>query len=299
MSVAKRCALVTGGTDGIGKEIARGLAFRGARVIIVGRDPAKGLRAVAEIAESSGNSSVEFIAADLSLMCEAQRLADSVAERLRDESGSPALHYLVHCAGIVMGRHTMTTEGIESNFAVNYLSRFVLTSRLLPLLEAGGTPGCTARILIAGGAARNGKIYFDDVNLTTNFATLRAVAQFCQANDIFTVELARRLAAWSSEPRVTVSCLKIGVVKTGIRSTFPRWMKILVPLMIDPLLAQTPSEIAGAALHLLTDASLEGKTGALFLKIRKLRRIPPSRGVADAAAGERLWTLSERLSGGE
>lgn len=286
-----RIALVTGGTDGIGKDIARGLASLGARVIVVGRDLAKGGRAAREIADSSGNPAIEFVPADLSRMHEARRLAEVIGSRY------PALHYLVHCAGMVAGRREMTAEGIESNFAVNYLSRFALTSRLLPLLEAGGKPGRAARIVIAGGAAQGGMIYFDDVNLTSNFATLRAVGQFCRANDVFTVELARRLATRPDAPRVTVCCLKIGVVKTNIRRKFPRWMKVLVPLLIDPLLAQTTSEVATAALHLLTHASLEGVTGTLFLKIRKLREIAPSCGVLDAATGERFWKLSESLCG--
>src|SRR5205823_7378205 len=93
------------------------------------------------------------------------------------------------------GRRTLTSEGIESNFAVSYLSRFALTARLLPLLEAAGQPNASARVVIIGGAARNGTIYFDDVNLTRNFSTLRAVGQFCRANDVFTLELARRLKA--------------------------------------------------------------------------------------------------------
>jgi NAD(P)-dependent dehydrogenase (short-subunit alcohol dehydrogenase family) len=198
----------------------------------------------------------------------------------------------VHSAGIVRGRRELTVEGVESNFAVNYLSRFVLTTRLLPLLEATGRPGKATRIVIVGGAAQNGTIHFNDVNLTANFVTLRAVLQFCQANDIFTVELARRLTA---DLRVTIACLKIGVVKTNIRQEFPRWMKVLVPLL-DPFLAQTPQEAAGAALRLLLDEDLEGVTGALFLKIKKLKQLTPSAGVRDPEEGTRLWELSERLT---
>jgi NAD(P)-dependent dehydrogenase (short-subunit alcohol dehydrogenase family) len=291
VDATRRAAVVTGGSDGIGKEIARELATRGMHVVIVGRDPLKGVRAAREIADSTGNLDIDFVAADLSLMREAGRLAGAVTARF------PALHYLVHCAGIVAGRREVTAEGIESNFAVNYLSRFALTLHLLPLLEAGGRPGRAARIMLAGGAAQHGKIYFDDVHLASNFATLRAVAQFCRANDIFTVELARRLAMDPKVPRVSVSCLKLGVVKTNIRRTFPRWMKTVVPLVIDPMLAQTPSEAAAAARYLLLDQGLEGVTGALFMKILKLRRLSPSREVLDAAAAERLWKLSESLCG--
>src|SRR5262249_55866212 len=155
----------------------------------------------------SPNGEVYFLRADLSCMHEVHRLAENVVHW-----GS--LNYLVHGAGIVLGRRILTPEGVESNFAVNYLSRFVLTEGLLPALERAGRPGFASRIVFLGGAARSGKIYFDDVNLTTNFKLWRFVGQFCRANDVFTVELARRLGSNEAIPRVTVSCLKIGVVKT-------------------------------------------------------------------------------------
>ena len=172
------------------------------------------------------------------LVSEADRLASDVAGEWR------ALHYLVHSAGVVRGRRELTREGVESNFAIGYLSRFALTGRLLPLLEAAGQPAETARILLISGAAQIGRIHFEDVNLTSNFLTLRAVLQFCQANDVFTVELARRLSMAKPSSRVTVTCLKLGVVKTNIRREFPRWMKVVVPLVFDPLLKQTPHEAA-------------------------------------------------------
>lgn len=283
-------ALVTGGTDGIGKEIARGLAVCGVRVFIVGRDAQKGAQAEHELRDSTGNPAVEFIPADLGLVSEVGRLADKIAVRC------PALHYLVHSAGVVRGRREITRDGLESNFAINYLGRSALTKRMLPLLETAGRPGEASRIVIISGAAENGKIYFEDVNLTRNFSTIRAVGQFCQANDVFTVELARRLTPKGTPPRVTITCLKLGVVKTNIRREFPGWMKILVPLLLDPLLGQTPSEAADAALKLLLEKDLEGVTGALFLKIRKFKRIVPSASVLELETGAQLWKLSELLA---
>src|SRR6266581_1071330 len=123
MSGSKKNALVTGGTDGVGKEVARGLARAGHRVILVGRDADKGIRVERE-------------------MREANRLADEIASRWA------GLHYLVHSAGVVRGRRELTAEGVESNFAINYLSRFVLTGRLLPLLEAASRLGEAARIVL-------------------------------------------------------------------------------------------------------------------------------------------------------
>src|SRR5260221_7255342 len=117
--------------------------------------------------------------ADLSLMGNVRLLAVEVSRYW------PRIRYLVLCAGIVRGRHILSAEGIESNFAINYLSRFMLTQRLLPCLESAGEAGRAARILVIGGAARHGAIDYDDINLTKRFRTLRAVAQFCAANDLF------------------------------------------------------------------------------------------------------------------
>ena len=287
MSGSRKNALVTGGTDGVGKEVARGLALAGHRVIVVGRDAKKGALIEREMRETTGNAEVWFLQADLSLVREVNRLANEIATRW------PALHYLVHSAGVVRGRRELTAEGVESNFAINYLSRFALTGRLLPLLEAAGRPGEAARIMTVSGAAQNGTIHFDDVNLTMNFTTLRAVWQFCQANDVFTVEMARRLAL--EAPRVTITSLKLGVVKTNIRREFPRWMQWLVPLVFDPLIALTPREAAESALGLLLAEDLEGVTGALFSKIRKLKRVVPGARVRDPQEVRQLWELSERL----
>ena len=284
-------ALVTGGTDGIGKEIARGLARSGHRVAIVGRDAQKGARVAEEIRQTTGNPNVEFLPADLSLMRDAKRLAKEVASRWR------GLNYLVHSAGVVRNRRELTEEGVESNFAVNYISRFLLTQSLLPLMETASQPGHAARIVIISGAAQNGTIYFDDVNLTSKFGLLRMVGQFCQANDVFTVEQARRLAA-NNELRVSITCLKMGVVKTNIRNgrDFPWWMKLLVPLVMDPLLGQTPEEAARSALQLLLGGEYEGVTGTLFVKIKKFKQIVPGVNVTEEQIGKRLWELSERLS---
>jgi NAD(P)-dependent dehydrogenase (short-subunit alcohol dehydrogenase family) len=284
-------ALISGGTDGIGKEVASGLALAGHRVVIVGRDAQKGARVAEEIRQTTGNPNVECIPADLSLMREAKRLGHEVASRWT------GLNYLVHSAGVVRNRRELTDEGIESNFAINYLSRFVLTQELLPLMKAAGQQGDAARIVLISGAARKGTIFFDDVNLTSKFGLLKMIGQSCQANDVFTVEQGRRVAG-EDIPRVTITCLKMGVVKTNIRNgrDFPWWMKVLVPLVMDPLLGQTPEEAAESVRTLLLAGEYEGVTGALFVKIKKFKQIVPDSSVTEELTGKRLWALSERLS---
>jgi NAD(P)-dependent dehydrogenase (short-subunit alcohol dehydrogenase family) len=283
-----KVALVTGGTDGIGKEIAIGLARTRCEVLIVERDPAKGLNAQSDIQCRTGNTNVQFLRADLSLVRDARRLTADVRRRYA------SLSYLVHSAGIVNGRRELTIEGIESNFAVNYLSRFVLSTELLPLLLRSASTTSKSRVLFVSGAAKNGTIHFDDVNLTKRFGTLRAVMQFCQANDLLALELAERIGALE-QAGVTTACLKVGVVKTGIRRTFPLWMKWVVPIVMDPLLALSPAQVAHQALRLVIDPEFEDVTGAFFQFIRRFKAIEVPKTVRNPELRGQLWDMSERL----
>jgi NAD(P)-dependent dehydrogenase (short-subunit alcohol dehydrogenase family) len=280
---------VTGGTDGIGKAIAHVLAGQGIGVLIIGSNAEKGATAVSELRRSSGNDQIEFVQADLSLMRNVNALAAEVRERW------PRLRYLVLCAGIMRGQHTLTPEAIETNFAINYLGRFALTEALLPNLAADGHADRAARILVISGAARRGTIRYEDVNLTGRFSIMRAVSQFCEANDVFVLELARRLTAAAPSPFVTVTVLKVGVVRTNIRTQFPTWMKLVVPLVFDPLLARPLDEIAASARRLLLGPEFEGVTGMMFRHIRRFRELRPGPRTGDPEQGRRLWNLSAQL----
>jgi NAD(P)-dependent dehydrogenase (short-subunit alcohol dehydrogenase family) len=285
----RELAVVTGGTDGVGLAIALGLARAGCGVVVVGRDADRGERAVRTIRERAGADDVRYLQADVGEMREVDRLADDIASL-----GRPP-RFLVHCAGVVRGRRVLTREGYESMFAINYLSRFALTRRLLPLLERGGSPGRAARILLIGGAAQGGSIRFDDVNMTRGFNTIGAVAQYARTNDVFTLELARRLAGTPAGAGVGIACLKLGPVRTNIRRGFPLWMKIVVGQVLGPLLQKTPEEAAAPALRLLLDDEYEGRSGELYQQIRHFRSCAPSAANADPRTGQRLWELSERL----
>ena len=284
-----KTALVTGGTGGIGKEIARRLAQITTKLVIVGRDAAKGTQAEKEIRDSSKNCDVRFIQADLSLVREARRLGDEVA------NCCPALHYLVHSAGVVRGRRVVTGEGLESNFATNYLSRFALTIHLLSALQAAGRPGESARIILVAHPGFEGTIHHDDVSLTTNYSMIRAFRQFHYANDVFAAELARRLLVTGEHPSVTISCLHPGPTKTNIDKEMPLWMKLRVRFVVHPFFSRTPDVPATAAFKLLLADEFEGDSGALFSLVGKFKRIPPSRNVQDPEEGGRLWAFSEAL----
>lgn len=286
----EKTSLVTGGTDGIGKAIARTLAAMGHRTIIVGRDGTKGHLAARELRASTSNEQVEFICADLSLIRDVDTLAATITERYE------TLHTLVLNAGVIHGTRELTSEGLERMFATNFLGRFELTRALLPLLEAAGRRDDPSHVLLVSGAARGGQMDYADPGLRTRFSVFRAVRQFCLANDLFALSFAQWIHESSASGRMSVACLKLGVVKTNIRRHFPRWMKWIVPLIMDPLLGQTPEVAASAALRALRESSPNDPTAVLFIKIRHFKPLSPDDRLLDREEWKRLWAWADQLA---
>jgi NAD(P)-dependent dehydrogenase (short-subunit alcohol dehydrogenase family) len=283
-------SLVTGGTDGIGKAIARKLATMGHHTIIVGRDDAKGRLAERELRTSTLNERVEFIRADLSLIRDVDMLAAMVSER------TASLDNLVLNAGVIHGARELTSEGLERMFATNFLGRFELARALLALLAAAGRCDAPAHLLLVSGAARSGRIDYADPSLRSGFSVVRAVGQFCLANDLFALSLAQRLQESPASGRVSIACFKLGVVKTNIRRHFPRWMKWIVPLIMDPLFGLTPEEAADSALRAMRESSPNDATAVVFMKIRRFKRIVPDHHLLDHDEWQRLWTWADQLA---
>ena len=132
-----KVCVITGGTDGIGKAAAYGLATRGARLLVHGRDPEKGARAVAELKARSGNPAIEFLPADFGSLAEVRGLAAGVLER------APRIDVLVNNAGSIFVKRAISKDGYEMTFAVNHLAPFLLTHLLLDALQraAPAPPG--------------------------------------------------------------------------------------------------------------------------------------------------------------
>jgi NAD(P)-dependent dehydrogenase (short-subunit alcohol dehydrogenase family) len=277
-------ALVTGGTDGIGHAIARRLAAnRDNHVIVVGRDVAKGQTCVRSLQEESANSAVEFVRADLSTTSGADDLAVALLSRVSN------IKYLVHSAGTITKRRTLTAEGYEMMFATNFLSRFVLTQHLWPALECAGP----AHILFVSGGARGGALPYEAIPDAPHYRLPTVVQQYCLANDLYALHLADE--ARRSGTAIDVVCLKLGPVKTAIRRGFPGWLKLLATLVFDPLITQTPDEVGDAAATLLEDGSSSGRGSVLFTKIRKLRPLEATGGLANREERRRLVEWAERL----
>src|SRR5687768_1564001 len=128
--MAGKTVLVTGGTAGIGKATAVGLATLGARVGITGRDRIRAEAAAADIRAASGSPAVDVFTADLSAQSEVRRLAGAVLDAY------PQLHVLVNNVGGFWAHRHLTADGLERTFALNHLGPFLLTNLLLDRLRA-------------------------------------------------------------------------------------------------------------------------------------------------------------------
>ena len=176
--------LVTGSTRGLGRKVALAMAGRGAHVIVHGRNRERGLGVVERIA-AAGAGSASFRAADLDSMARVRDLGEAI---LRDHG---RLDVLVNNAGIWLpgeSARRVSADGHELSFAVNYLSHFLLTRMLLPIIPASPA----SRIVNVSSGAQT-PIDFDDPMLDNRYSGSRGYAQSKLAQILFTFDLAAEL----------------------------------------------------------------------------------------------------------
>jgi len=261
--------LITGSTDGIGKQTAIKLATLGATVLLHGRDKRRGTAVLAEIQKATQNPHIDLFVADLSSLTEVKALAQEV------RSKHNRLNVLINNAGIYMKDRVLTTDGLEMTFAVNHLAPFLLTYSLLDLLKQNAP----ARIVnVSSVAHQRGSFDVKNLQGERKFSPYGAYALTKLANILFTIELADRLVGTG----ITVNCLHPGVIGTKLlRQGFN--------IDGDPLEdgAETP-------VYLATSPALEGITGRYFVKKHEVKL--PTHAV-DKRDRSELWRVSERLAG--
>ena len=278
--MAGKTVVVTGGTGGIGRATAEGLARLGARVAITGRDIARAQAAAAQIAAATANPAVDAFAADLSAQAGVRRLARDVLDAY------PRLDVLVNNVGGFWARRHLTADGLEYTFALNHLAPFLLTNLLLDQLTASAP----ARIVtVASGAQALGKIDFGDLQGERAYSGQRAYNQSKLANIMFTYELARRQAGTG----VTATAAHPGVARTAFGTEDPTAMTRAMTLIARPFM-KTPAQAAATPVYLASSPEVEGVTGRYFANRRPKKS---SKSSYDTAAAARLWRLSAGLTG--
>ena len=276
-----KVCVITGGTDGIGKAAAYGLAIQGARLLVHGRDPDKGARAVAELKARSGNPAIEFLQADFSSLADVRQLAAAVLER------APRIDVLINNAGRMFVKRSLSRDGYEKTFAVNHLAPFLLTNLLLDALKSGAP---SRIVTTASRAHRNAKIAFDDLQITRNYSAMGAYGISKLANILFTRALAKRLEGTS----VTATCLHPGLVRTNFGRNSENDVSPLAKAIIGLVMrfARTPEKGAETVIYLASSPQVQGASGGYYVDCRL---VPPSAAAQDDSAAERLWQVSEQL----
>jgi retinol dehydrogenase-14 len=279
-SMTGKTVLITGGTGGIGKATAIGLARAGARVGIVGRDATRGEAAAADIRSASGNPSVDVFTADLSSQAEVRRLAAEVLDRY------PRLDVLVNNVGGFWAHRHVTADGLEHTFAVNHLAGFLLTNLLLDRLVASAP----ARVVtVSSGAQSMGRIDFDDLQGARKYSGQRAYNQSKLANVMFTFELGRRLEGTG----VTANVLHPGVTRTAFGAEDQAWY-FTTGSGLARRFMKSPEQGAQTPILLASSPEIEGLSGTYFAngKPKEANKL-----AYDTDAAARLWRVSAELVG--
>jgi NAD(P)-dependent dehydrogenase (short-subunit alcohol dehydrogenase family) len=255
-------AVITGATEGIGKQTAAELAERGFHVVIHGRSEARAKEAAKEI------SGADICVGDFASLKQVRAMGADLAKRF------PRIDVLLNNAGVFAKTRTLTEDGFELTIGVNHFAHFVLTHALIDSLRASDQ----GRVVnVSSGVHGGGEIDFDDLNLEHGFSGSAAYANSKLMNVLFSNELARRL----QNTRITSNALHPGVIATKLlREGFGGGGASL-------------SSGARTTTMVASDPSLATTTGAYFSDARKATASATAR---DAALAKKFYETSCKLT---
>jgi len=262
----KKSVLVTGSTDGIGKQTALQLAKLGFRVIVHGRNRKKSEKAAFEIKKLSGNNSVDYVYADLTSQTQIYTMAVQIFKQYE------SLDVLINNAGVYINRRNLTEDGLETTFAVNHMAPFIVTNLLLPLLKKSEK----ARIVTVSSMIHAGSIEFDNLQGEKYFDGGYAYSLSKLCNVLFTYKIAREIESFN----ITANCLHPGVINTKLLRA--GWGGMGAPA----------SSGAETSVFLASSADIIGVTGKYFAN-KKASKSKPITYAPETQ--DKLWEISEKL----
>jgi len=277
----EKICLVTGASSGIGKATAMRLAELGAIVILVIRNHTRGERTLNEIIKVTENKNVYLFITDLSSQTDIQNLAKTIKKNF------DRIDVLINNAGAYFSKRHITVDGIEATFAVNYLSRFLLTNLLLDLILNSKQ----GRIIdISGEYHRKGKINFEDLEFTKKYSGLETTKQAKLAEILFSYELARRLV----NTNVTVNSIHPGAVATNIIYNDPdAHLAKKFAYRIFSIFLKNPFKAAENIIYLASSPEFNDGTGKYFIDKNEVLSAALT---YDEDLAQKLWKVSEEMT---
>ncbi len=278
---------MTGGTSGIGKEIARGLVRRGFHVGIVCRNELRAKATVDELTRGVRGARVETFIGDLSVQLDVRRVAASLLERF------DRLDVLVNNAGVQLLRAKTSADGHDRMIATNHLGPFLLTNLLLGALEKGAP----SRVVVVASEAHRqaGRLDVERLAEPGSYRAAGAMRVYGRSkllNILFTQELARRMEGSG----VTANAMCPGVVATGLARDVWGTERLGALLARTPVL-RTPAQGARMALRLATEPQYETCSGGFYSSTPGAGLLPRVGALKDPELGRAVWERSARLVG--
>ncbi|GAA3142415.1 oxidoreductase [Nonomuraea roseoviolacea] len=287
-----RVAVVTGANSGIGYVTARELARRGAHVVLACRDPGRGRAALDRMRAEAPGARLETRRVDLASLASIREFASGWDH--------DRLDLLVNNAGVAMVPFALTEDGFESQFGVNHLGTFALTGLLLPHLLAAPDPRV---VTVSSEGQRFARFDLGNLNAERRYRAAFAYVQAKRANLYFAMELQRRADAAGLALRsmaVAPGLTRTNVLTGGANSARGRLYTTLTGLLVRAAFRPTP-EGAKTSLFAATVPDLPGGRYIVPDGFLQLRGEPTARGreraIRDVVTAQRLWRLSERLTG--
>ncbi|MFA1548510.1 SDR family NAD(P)-dependent oxidoreductase [Actinomadura chokoriensis] len=282
-----KIAVVTGGTSGIGKEIARGLARAGYLVAIVCRNELRAAATVDELARDVPGAQVETFLGDLSVQLDVRRVAASLEERF------DRLDVLVDNAGVHLLRAKVSADGYDRMIATNHLGPFLLTNLLLGLLEKGAP----SRVVVVASEAHRQADRFEVERLAEPgfygpAGAARVYGRSKLLNILFAQELARRMEGSG----VTVNAMCPGAVATGLFREVPGAGRVGALLARTPFM-RTSAQGARMALRLALDEEFEGRSGGFHSSTPGAGLLPKAGPLKNPGLQRAIWEHSAHLVG--
>lgn len=266
-----KIVLITGSTDGIGKQTALELLQLGATVILHGRNEKKMLKTVKEIRDETSKGHIDTIIADLSSFEEIRKMASVINEKY------DRLDVLLQNAGVQVHHHENSQDGFELTFAVNHLAYFLLTSHLMDLVNKSDY----RRIVLVSSGMHAGEIDFDNLQAEKGYSLypIYAVSKLC--NLLFGYKLGELV----KEKGITVNCLHPGLIDTNLN-----------PRRSEKVLARALPVEQGSisTMHLITSPEMNGISGKYFNHLAEMVDSKPTS--YDQEIQDKLWDISEEFT---